>query len=45
MQEDLAPGKMIFIDKKSNIVKDNTLTLTMEEQKELAKVLRKYKQS
>jgi UDP-N-acetylglucosamine diphosphorylase/glucosamine-1-phosphate N-acetyltransferase len=45
LQEDLAPGKMIFIDKKSNTVKDNTLTLTMEEQKELAKVLRKYNQS
>jgi UDP-N-acetylglucosamine diphosphorylase/glucosamine-1-phosphate N-acetyltransferase len=45
LQEDLAPGKMMFTDKKSNVVKENTLTLTMEEQKELAKVLRKYKQS
>jgi UDP-N-acetylglucosamine diphosphorylase/glucosamine-1-phosphate N-acetyltransferase len=44
LQEDLEPGKMIFTDKKNNIVKDNTLTLTSERKQKLAELRKKYKQ-
>lgn len=43
LQEDLEPGKMIFTEKKSNIVKENTLTLSPEEKQQLVEVLKKYK--
>ena len=45
LQEDLEPGKMIFLDKKSNIVKDNGFTLSAEEKQKLTEVLKKYKQA
>ena len=44
LQEDLEPGKMMSLDKKNNIVKENTLTLTPKEKQKLAEVLKKYKQ-
>jgi len=43
LQEDLAPGRMMFTSNKSGIVKDNTLTLTLEEKRKLTEVLKKYK--
>jgi NDP-sugar pyrophosphorylase family protein len=43
LQEDLAPGRMIYTGSKSTIVKDNTLTLTLEEKRKLIEVLKKYK--
>jgi len=45
LQDDLEPGKMIFLDKKSNIIKENTLTLPQEEKQKLMKALKKYKQT
>lgn len=45
LQEDLEPGKMMFMDKKSNVVKENTLTLASCEKQKLAEILKKYKQT
>ena len=45
LQEDLAPGKMMSLDKKNNIVKENTLTISREEKQKLTEVLKKYKQN
>lgn len=42
LQEDLEPGKMIFLDKKNTVVKDNTVTLSAEENRKLLTVLKKY---
>jgi len=43
VQEDLEPGKMLFFDKKSNVKKDNTVTLSPEENRRLTDLLKKYK--
>jgi len=45
LQEDLEPGKMMFRDKESNVVKDNILTIPSGEKKKLTEMLKKYKQS
>ena len=45
LQEDLEPGKMMSLDKKNNIVKENTLTISREEKQKLTEVLKKYKQN
>ena len=44
LQEDLEPGKMLFLDRKSNVKKENTVTLSPEENRKLMVLLRKYKQ-
>jgi bifunctional UDP-N-acetylglucosamine pyrophosphorylase/glucosamine-1-phosphate N-acetyltransferase len=43
LQEDLEPGKMVLFDKKSAVVKENILTLSVEENRKLTDLLRKYK--
>ena len=35
LQEDLEPGKMALLDKKNNIIKENTLTLSLDEKQKL----------
>jgi UDP-N-acetylglucosamine diphosphorylase/glucosamine-1-phosphate N-acetyltransferase len=43
LQEDLEPGKMLFAEKRSCVVKENIVTLSSEEKKRLAKLLTAYK--
>jgi len=43
LQNDLEPGKMILLDKKTTVVKDNTITLSRGESLKLATLLKKYK--
>jgi UDP-N-acetylglucosamine diphosphorylase / glucose-1-phosphate thymidylyltransferase / UDP-N-acetylgalactosamine diphosphorylase / glucosamine-1-phosphate N-acetyltransferase / galactosamine-1-phosphate N-acetyltransferase len=43
LQEDLEPGKMLFLDRKSNAKKENTVTLSPEENRKLMILLKKYK--
>jgi UDP-N-acetylglucosamine diphosphorylase/glucosamine-1-phosphate N-acetyltransferase len=45
LQEDLEPGKAIFLDKKDTVTKENTITLSQEEGHRLSEVLKKYKQA
>ena len=45
LQKDLSPGRMMFMGDKGSVVKDNTLTLTLEEKRKLTEVLEKYKQT
>jgi bifunctional UDP-N-acetylglucosamine pyrophosphorylase/glucosamine-1-phosphate N-acetyltransferase len=45
LQEDLEPGKMLFQETQSFVVKENTLTLSSREKQRLAKLLEKYKQA
>ncbi len=45
LQEDLEPGKMLLLEKKSFVVKENTLTLSSEEKQKLAELLDRYKQA
>ncbi|MEM2994917.1 MAG: sugar phosphate nucleotidyltransferase [Candidatus Bathyarchaeia archaeon] len=43
LQENLEPCKVIFIDKKSYLVKENTLTVSPQQRRELAEKLEEYK--
>jgi bifunctional UDP-N-acetylglucosamine pyrophosphorylase/glucosamine-1-phosphate N-acetyltransferase len=43
LQEDLAPCKMIFLDKKSYVVKDNRITISPQQKRNLTKKLKEYK--
>jgi bifunctional UDP-N-acetylglucosamine pyrophosphorylase/glucosamine-1-phosphate N-acetyltransferase len=43
LQNDLEPGKTIFLDKESYMVKENKITLSSEKKRELMKSLMKYK--
>ena len=45
LQDDLAPGKAVFLDKKDSVVKENTITLSPEERTKLTRLLKKYSQS
>ncbi len=45
LQEDLEPGKMLFAKKQGYVVKENTTTLSSEEKKRLAQLLRAYGQA
>lgn len=43
LQEDLEPCKMIFLDKKSYVVKENGMTISPQQKRKLAKKLKEYK--
>lgn len=45
LQEDLEPGKMLFLEKQNGVVKENTVTLSSEEKQRLAKLLKPYRQT
>ena len=45
LQNDLEPGKMILLDKKTTVVKDNTITLSQGESLKLATLLKKYRKA
>jgi len=42
LQNDLKPGKIIFVDKKSYVVKENRTTISSEKKRQLMKRLMKY---
>jgi bifunctional UDP-N-acetylglucosamine pyrophosphorylase/glucosamine-1-phosphate N-acetyltransferase len=42
LQDDLEPGKVLLLDKESNVRKDNDITLSPEEKLKLANLLKKY---
>jgi len=42
LQNDLKPGKIIFVDKKSYVVKENKITISSEKKQKLMKNLMKY---
>jgi UDP-N-acetylglucosamine diphosphorylase/glucosamine-1-phosphate N-acetyltransferase len=42
LQDDLEPGRAVFLDKKDIVVKENTITLSPDEKAKLTRLLKKY---